>query len=99
MVPLKKEPKKRVSKKAAAAEPATQPDTHIDTQIEVVLPLLEQLRLQDPEPEQQEESYEDNEDYDALLTEVFVNDVLYYTNSYNQWFDSSLHIIDFNPTI
>jgi hypothetical protein len=77
--PKVKESKKRGPKKTV--DVVTAPD-------DVIIPLLEQASLS-------EESYlsteqQQQEEEETVLTEVFVNDVLFYVDSEENWFDSNL---------
>ena len=71
----KKEPKKRGQKKGKSVEENRAPD-------EVILPLQEQSILS-------EEPYQEQED-ETILTEIFVNEVLFYVDSDGNWFDYNL---------
>jgi hypothetical protein len=97
----KKNQNKPRSKKLPPQPPLT---PHIDTHIEeVVLPLLEQLQLNEnnlntnsTEELCEDLNYHTDTDTDEL-TEVFVDEVLYYTNKSGQWFNSQLEPINNRP--
>jgi hypothetical protein len=89
-VPMKKEVKKR-GPKAAKMEDAVENDGHKQKSIvvpdDVVIPINEQSILG---ADLQEDIYQD----DVELTEVFIDDVLFYKDVNGSWFDALL-----NPTL
>jgi len=73
-----KDHKKRAHKKHS--ETYSAPD-------DVIVPVLEQSVLSE---ENYIEQQQHNENDETILTEIFVNDVIFYVDSDNNWFDSNL---------
>jgi hypothetical protein len=85
----KKEPQKRAKKQSQHNISDSIHST--DTNVEVVIPTQEQLHFI-----QSHELTEDiilNDDLSIELTETFIDNVLFYTNSHGLWFDYSLQPI------
>jgi hypothetical protein len=85
--PTKKTPKPRVNKNKLA-----EPDNNI-----IIVSSHHTSSPQQPEPQPQPEEQEQTEE--DILTEIFVNDVLFYFNqTHNTWFDSTLSPVS-DPTL
>jgi hypothetical protein len=90
-VPTKKTPKPRVNKNKLA-----EPDNNI-----IIVSSHHTSSPQEPEPQPQPQPEEEQqeEEEDDLLTEIFVNDVLFYFHqTHNTWFDSTLSPVS-DPTL
>jgi hypothetical protein len=86
--PTKKTPKPRVNKNKLA-----EPDNNI-----IIVSSHHTSSPQQPEPQPQPQPEEEQEE-DDLLTEIFVNDVLFYFHqTHNTWFDSTLSPVS-DPTL